>query len=416
MLRASQEAIESFVDDVDLLWCVKTTSCNSREEDAAAVDVLEGPPAALEFLRDHVSVSRPCIVRNVLPVEDATATTTTGKTNNNNNTIADLSTVAAAVGTVRITLDDLVRRAPADLTLTVDVTPDGHGDCIRQVTTIETSESVFVQPAKESSMNLEAFRSRLRASSSSADKKPPPPKLYSQVQGRVFPALDETNSDLDPKTRPGPCLFRDKSNTNPDAVLYYSRQNDCLRTELAELWEDLNLPSTFPWAERAFGTGPPDAVNLWIGNERAVSSMHKDHYQNLFYVASGEKVFTLCPPADAPFLYEQEFPSGTFAQTPNTNEWGVVIATASEAKEDRVRWIAADVTQRDNPAYAAQYPLLRYTHPVEIRVQEGEMLYLPALWFHRVTQSCETIGINYWYDMKFDSPDWCYFHFLQQLK
>jgi peptidyl-lysine (3S)-dioxygenase / protease len=48
-----------------------------------------------------------------------------------------------------------------------------------------------------------------------------------------------------------------------------------------------------------------------------------------------------------------------------------------------------------------------------VQVQAGELLYLPSLWFHRVTQTRETLGINYWYDMKFDSPLWCYFNLLQ---
>ena len=44
------------------------------------------------------------------------------------------------------------------------------------------------------------------------------------------------------------------------------------------------------------------------------------------------------------------------------------------------------------------------------------MLYLPALWFHQVSQSCETVAINYWYDMRFDSPLYCYFHLLEGIQ
>ena len=51
---------------------------------------------------------------------------------------------------------------------------------------------------------------------------------------------------------------------------------------------------------------------LTIGNERFVSSMHKDHYENLFYILSGEKVFTVCPPGDAVFLKECAFDGGEF--------------------------------------------------------------------------------------------------------
>jgi jumonji domain-containing protein 7 len=65
-----------------------------------------------------------------------------------------------------------------------------------------------------------------------------------------------------------------------------------LRKEISNLQD--NFPSGIEWAEEAFGPSQPlDAVNLWMGNELAVSSMHKDHYENLFYVASGEKIFTV---------------------------------------------------------------------------------------------------------------------------
>jgi jumonji domain-containing protein 7 len=200
------------------------------------------------------------------------------------------------------------------------------------------------------------------------------------------------------------------------------------------------FPRSFDWAEQAFfGSNSdnkgPDAINLWIGDERAVSAMHKDHYENLFYVLSGEKVFSLCPPADAPFLYEQQVISGRFTVCQDTQgdnnrsignqvlqNWHVSLDTADAYpipdkangnSSAKVHWIAADPFGKQED----EFPLLRYTHPIpDIRVKAGELLYLPSLWFHSVTQVCETIGINYWYDMNFESPLWCYFHFLQQLK
>jgi jumonji domain-containing protein 7 len=194
------------------------------------------------------------------------------------------------------------------------------------------------------------------------------------------------------------------------------------------------FPPGIDWAEQVFQT-PLEAVNLWMGNESAISSMHKDPYENLFYVASGEKVFTLCPPSDVAFLYEhKEYQPGVFGvddddDDDNHHQWGVVATkpTTNEpsSSSSRVRWIAPDVSQllrHGSSEYQHQtnrllqrYPRLKYAHPMEVRVQAGELLYLPSLWFHRVTQSCETIGINYWYDMKFDSPLWCYFSFLQHL-
>jgi len=198
------------------------------------------------------------------------------------------------------------------------------------------------------------------------------------------------------------------------------RQNDCLRTELRLLFESGLFPETIDFAEEAFGV-VPDAVNLWIGNEQVVSSMHKDHYENLFYVLSGEKVFTLCPPADAPFLYQKEFDSGTFCQTKNA-KWVVqqdyVKCEANAREPAQVQWIEGDVEPllNDSSGIRKDHSLLSLTHPIRVHVKAGEMLYLPALWFHRVTHTCETVGVNYWYDMQFDSPGWCYFNFLQQLQ
>ena len=222
---------------------------------------------------------------------------------------------------------------------------------------------------------------------------------------------------------------------------------------------DANIfPSGFEFAEKAFATGPPDAVNLWIGDQRAVSSMHKDHYENLFYCLSGEKVFTLCPPADIPFLHEGKFMSGIFKfvgppaeddadskpSASDDDELHVRVHKAMMSKRARrdankfkdgsgdhgcwivepdrcedgdeiqkIRWIEPDITR---PDAAEHFPRLKQAHPVTVKLGEGEMLYLPALWYHRVTQSCETVGVNWWYDMRFDSPSWCYFNFLQNLK
>jgi jumonji domain-containing protein 7 len=199
------------------------------------------------------------------------------------------------------------------------------------------------------------------------------------------------------------------------------------------------FPQSIAFAQEAFDTGPPDAINLWIGDERSVSSMHKDHYENLFHVLHGEKLFTLCPPADVPFLHEGDFESGTFSSKshhnnrhePHTCEWSVVSDhdkhTSNESNnEETVKWIEPDIERfmaesnhdngNNNGEYGKRFPWMHHAHPIQVRVKAGEMLYLPALWFHRVTQTCETVGINYWYDMKFDSPNWCYFNFLQQFK
>lgn len=205
-------------------------------------------------------------------------------------------------------------------------------------------------------------------------------------------------------------------------------KNDCLRTEMTKLFSTQIFPPSFPFAEQAFGTGPPEAINLWIGNERSVSSMHKDHYENLFYVCSGQKEFLLCPPADTIYFSEEDFETGEFCpQQSNSDDgsershqaWAVVACDNGDDGEEyshsTTRWIVSDVNKCINEHSDSEFPLLSKAHPIKVLVSEGEMLYIPSLWYHRVTQTCETVGVNYWFDMKFDHR-WCYFNFLQNLK
>ena len=397
LFEIDANGIGQFAEDVQYMWCQ-----SSYINEHAVVTVLDEPPSALEFLRDFVSVSRPCIIRNAV--------------------------------SFRFTVNELVERCP-QIELVVDVSPDGHADVLRHVREDEDGSSgdsnpvrtIFVQP-EQRVMTVEAFHQQLIGQSShrrtntddsASLQQEPFSHVFSVARKRQL-NHDKINNDSDSEEEEIP--------EENDGVFYYSRQNDCLRQELSQFWESTNnkeneLPRTFDWAEQAFGTGPPQAVNLWMGNERSVSSMHKDHYENLFYVASGEKVFTLCPPADAPFLYEQEYGSGRFHWNKEQQTWNVQLldeeqcdSVESGGTPPRAHWIAADVTRKDHAEYLHLFPLLRFTHPIKVKVKEGELLYIPALWFHRVTQTCETVGVNYWYDMKFESPLWTFFHLLQQLK
>ncbi|KAG5524489.1 hypothetical protein RHGRI_031226 [Rhododendron griersonianum] len=73
------------------------------------------------------------------------------------------------------------------------------------------------------------------------------------------------------------------------------QQNDCFRTGYAGLAGDCE--AHVDWTSEALGCFP-EAMNLWIGNELSVTSFHRDHYENLYAVVTGEKHFLLLPPTD----------------------------------------------------------------------------------------------------------------------
>jgi Cupin-like domain len=408
-LVANHDLLREFSDDVAALWCcAPALGASSVRSQLDSVPVLDAPPSSLEFARDYVSRSRPCIIRNAILVDKSNG----GRTGGGGG--------GGGGGPLTMTLDDIRSVVPPDWPITADVTPDGHGDCIRRVKlpSKEREESTtpcFVKPLQEA-MLFEEFCRRLRhqqQANKAVGDEAVSKRVFQTLDGAILEALDTDNHD------------------EGTGVVYYSQQNDCLRKELSPLWDQCLFPTGFLWAEQAFqrpsyddttSRTHPDAINLWIGSHQSVSSMHKDHYENLFYVLSGEKIFTLCPPCDVPFLYERPVPEGSFEfgngewqvrlGVPAGPEVGGGVATTHQEASSLVPWVTADVTKGSDD----DYPLLDYAHPITVRVQAGELLYLPALWFHRVSQSCETVAINYWYDMDFESPLWCYFRFLQQLR
>lgn len=75
-----------------------------------------------------------------------------------------------------------------------------------------------------------------------------------------------------------------------------------------------------------------------------------------------------------------------------------------------VPWICIDPLSPD----FASYPQYANATPIRVRVEAGDALYLPSLWFHHVQQSHACIAINYWYDMQYDLK-YAYFQFLESL-
>lgn len=67
-------------------------------------------------------------------------------------------------------------------------------------------------------------------------------------------------------------LFLDNLETPCDDIFYIQQQNSNFQSDFHELWRDVERD--LPWATEAFGKDP-DAINFWMGDERAVTSSNK---------------------------------------------------------------------------------------------------------------------------------------------
>ncbi|XP_070172370.1 bifunctional peptidase and (3S)-lysyl hydroxylase Jmjd7-like [Polyergus mexicanus] len=201
-------------------------------------------------------------------------------------------------------------------------------------------------------------------------------------------------------------------NVKKDSVFYIQKQNSNFINDFRKLWSDAEIEMS--WATQAFGK-QPDAVNFWMGDERAVTSMHKDPYENIYCVVSGEKNFILHPPTDLPWIPYRNYPSAVYKEY-ESGKWIIepIVNEISDSEQiansTLTPWICIDPL---NPDYK-KYPEYHNAHTLKIMLKAGDVLYLPSLWFHHVTQSHACISINYWYDMEFDIK-YAYFKTLETL-
>ncbi|KAK8002544.1 hypothetical protein PG989_002263 [Apiospora arundinis] len=231
------------------------------------------------------------------------------------------------------------------------------------------------------------------------------------------PTLDERGNTVFAKPHEEDQSFPDfieyltKQETDPEfqgsEIRYAQTQNDNLRHEYRALFSQVQR--SVPFARIALQQDP-DAINLWIGNSRSVTALHRDNYENVYVQVAGRKHFVLLPPLCQPCVNEKPLRPAHYArhrQEPGDGhgeESGDKLELVMEEEGDDVPFATWDP---DNE----QANATKYSHlatPMRVTLEPGDMFYLPAMWYHKVSQSCNDEGVcvavNYWYDMEFSGP------------
>ncbi|KAF8470130.1 cupin-like domain-containing protein [Kalaharituber pfeilii] len=180
-----------------------------------------------------------------------------------------------------------------------------------------------------------------------------------------------------------------------DIVKYAQSQNDNLHGEFSCLLPD--IIEEIPWAS---ALGAPEAINLWIGNSRSTSALHKDNYENLYCMISGIKKFVLISPLEVACVRERTLPSATYKH----NGKGGFDIIPDDPPSEVPCWPTLDP---DDPTRRPTR-FWDYCRPLRVELNRGDILYLPAMWYHKVSQECSPgsvcIAVNYWYDMDYQGP------------
>ncbi|EGC30777.1 hypothetical protein DICPUDRAFT_157443 [Dictyostelium purpureum] len=273
--------------------------------------------------------------------------------------------------------DEYLKKVLYNVDVSIAVTPDGFADAVKPIDPNNLdSEQVFVKPFEK--------------------------KIKFQEYINITDSLNQDG-------------------TSKDGLVYYIQyQNNSFNLEYERLWKDIST-SVSDFGKQVFGEFEVDAVNFWMGMSNAISSLHKDPYENLYAVVKGTKIFTLLPPTDYPFLYERDFKSATYVNEVSSSSPFHLVAKLDEPSFT-LPWIPVDPTKPLQDNIKSGYPLIERAHPIDIQVHEGEVLYLPSLYYHRVAQksnpssgSNSTIAINYWFNMKYNL-NYVYYQFLRNLK
>ncbi|WRT67922.1 uncharacterized protein IL334_004896 [Kwoniella shivajii] len=148
------------------------------------------------------------------------------------------------------------------------------------------------------------------------------------------------------------------------------------------------------WMKEATST-EAEAVNLWIGDKKSTTSLHHDPYENIYHVLAGSKTFTLLSPIEGLWLDQHFHPSSTLHRSTS----GSLVPVLDPAPTYPVPWVSST-------------HLPPRVQPIRVTLQEGETLFLPANWWHRVEQEEREAGIvvavNYWYPSEIHPQNYAY--------
>lgn len=113
----------------------------------------------------------------------------------------------------------------------------------------------------------------------------------------------------------------------------------------------------------------------------------------------GSKKFTILPPLAAPCLNEHYLACATYQvinSNSDNNVTNELLVPQRDTPEQKIPFPTWD------PEFPFRRPseFSRFARPMNVLLNEGDMLYLPALWYHKVSQRCNSEGlcasVNYW--------------------
>ncbi|XP_003387667.2 PREDICTED: jmjC domain-containing protein 7-like [Amphimedon queenslandica] len=150
-------------------------------------------------------------------------------------------------------------------------------------------------------------------------------------------------------------------------------------------------------------------LNIWLSDGDTLGKLHFDPYDNLLCQLSGEKHLTLFEPYDNRNLYEAHIPEALLGYDKKRRK----VFRKNLLQSTSMVMSPVDIL---DPDYK-RFPLFRKAKRLQCVLRPGDVLFMPAFWWHEVQSYPDPIqhrnlAINYWYAITHYRAI-AAFHFLQ---
>lgn len=180
----------------------------------------------------------------------------------------------------------------------------------------------------------------------------------------------------------------EKFRLKDDKQYYFQSQDNNLSSLNCSAPKSLPLHTNF--------LGPQQAANLWIGTKGTTSRLHNDNYDNIYIQVSGSKRVYLLPPCSVRDVDEQMLEPATY--------------------DEKMQLVTDGGPRVLFPTYDPSTQQPRQNLFV-VDLHEGDILFLPALWYHQVEimTSGLNMSLNYWHTPFDEERRWSSWNMTRQL-
>jgi hypothetical protein len=157
-----------------------------------------------------------------------------------------------------------------------------------------------------------------------------------------------------------------------------------------------NIPLKLPFWKALYPTFAIE--NLWVCSDGKVSTLHNDWRNNILVQAVGHKTISLIDPFRTHAVYPSKLKIHPWQRTDTAGQVYFEKSPAGPTTHVVDNFPLVNLTHPN----LTKYPLFKEASPLTVELHPGDLLIMPAYWFHQVVNHGReadglNIAFNYWF-------------------